>query len=208
MLRVYMSSCGDRCWDELTARAVPILPSHLLDRMQQFRRREDAHRFLLGKWLLVRGLEEMGYERSGLARVRYTKYDKPYLPGDIHFNISHAGDWVLCAMSNDSRVGVDVEEVREVRIAEFSEIFTRAELNYIYSAADDLQAFYTCWTRKEAVIKADGRGLNLPLSKIDVIPDEISVGGSKWFLRELPVAMNYIAHLATDRDIEPHMLRI
>jgi 4'-phosphopantetheinyl transferase len=147
------------------------------------------------------GMEDMGYERSGLAQVQYTQFDKPYFPGHIHFNISHAGNYVLSALCDRGPIGVDVEKVSEVNIADFMGFFTRSELRYIHAAAHNLEAFYRCWTRKEAVVKADGRGLNLSLLSFETINDEVYVGDGKWFLKELPVAENYIAHLASDSQI-------
>ena len=97
----------------------------------------------------------------GSERIERTEYGKPYFPElpELHFNISHTTGYAALAVS-DQCVGVDIECLRRIkRIANkkrFAEwVFTEDERGEAY---DEL-GFLKIWTRKEAYMKLDGRGL-------------------------------------------------
>src|SRR5690606_22225641 len=116
------------------------------------------------------------------------------------FNISHASGIVVCALARDARVGVDVEAIRPVRIADFNAVFSPAAHAAIMNAAEPLHAFYHQWTQKEAVIKANGKGMSLPLAQLDVgAGGELVLEGTRWYVQELLLGAGYKCHLATDR---------
>jgi 4'-phosphopantetheinyl transferase len=110
-------------------------------------------------------------------RFVYDKLGKPALDnstrGDgLFFNLAHSGELALVAVTYDCEVGIDVEHLRPVRHAEG---ITRRFFHHD-EAADVLacrgperaEAFFRCWTRKEAVVKAIGKGLQFPLSQFRV----------------------------------------
>jgi 4'-phosphopantetheinyl transferase len=97
---------------------------------------------------------------------------KPFLEGGISlaFNLSHTGNVAALAVAERGDVGIDVELVRPLREPVAERFFSPAENQVLKEHADDQQeaAFYRCWTRKEAFIKALGTGLSTPLDKFDV----------------------------------------
>jgi 4'-phosphopantetheinyl transferase len=100
---------------------------------------------------------------------------KPALTGpveDIPFNLSHTGGLALVAIARSGRVGIDAESVRsEVEVEDLSRrFFAPAEAAEIMALSPDAQlaAFFTCWTRKEAFVKALGGGLLVPLDRFQV----------------------------------------
>ena len=143
-----------------------LLPQEMQHKVGRYMRWQDAHSSLIGKLLLIEGLKKYGYDHTRLQDIRYSKYDRPYLD-DLEFNISHSGQYVLCALSNNAKIGVDVEEVRPIDFNDFDRQFTKAEWDVIHSFADPLHGFYNMWTKKEAIVKADGKGLNIPLEDIN-----------------------------------------
>lgn len=90
----------------------------------------------------------------------------------LHFNFSHSGDWALAAVADAGPVGVDLEEMRP--LSEHGELaarfFSTAENAALAALPHEqrLRAFYEIWTKKEAVVKADGRGLAMPLHSFSV----------------------------------------
>jgi 4'-phosphopantetheinyl transferase len=105
------------------------------------------------------------------------EYGKPalvYPPhgAHVHFNLSHSGELALYAFAYDKRVGIDVEykrsDVEYEAIARVS--FSPNEQAVLRSLPNEVkqEAFYNCWTRKEAYIKALGKGLSHPLDQFDV----------------------------------------
>jgi 4'-phosphopantetheinyl transferase len=116
---------------------------------------------------------ELGAEPAELAFTA-DPGGRPRLAGaaELHFSLSHAGDRALVAVARTPRVGVDVEVVRpdievERLAARNYTASERAELSAL-AGAERLLAFYRVWTRKEAYVKALGKGLLHPLDAFDV----------------------------------------
>ena len=110
-------------------------------------------------------------------RFEYNPYGKPSLiasqNGDtLRFNLSHSRGITLIAITKNRDIGIDIEGINPkfpcLEIAE--KFFTPLESYVLRSLSEHLQptAFFTCWTRKEAYIKAVGKGLSIPLDQFDV----------------------------------------
>jgi 4'-phosphopantetheinyl transferase len=142
------------------------------------------------------------------------------IPADgssLFFNVAHSRETILIALCGESRVGIDIEYLdRETDVLEIARnSFTPDEFHRIEEAggpADLRRAFFRCWTRKEAVIKADGRGLSIPLSDVEVPVSEgaasapVRIAGSSlagsetWFVTDLELGDGIAGALATDRS--------
>jgi 4'-phosphopantetheinyl transferase len=147
-------------------------------RIRRFVRSEDAVRSLIAE-LLVRHI--IGFHRQiphDKIFFDINPYGKPILRGDpsFHYNISHSGDWVLCAVSEAS-VGIDIEKIASVDPHIAERYFTEAEQRYVFAAGTTdgqwLNRFYEIWTLKESYIKAVGTGLSMPLQFFSVVKDEL-----------------------------------
>ncbi|UAC49646.1 4'-phosphopantetheinyl transferase superfamily protein [Bacillus aquiflavi] len=128
---------------------------------------DDKNRLLLAEALLRLIVCRKLDLRNDQIRLKQTKFGKPYLDLDseLHFNISHSGDWVVCAIDRQS-VGVDVQEIIDIEYKEIAQnYFTEEEYLFIMneSLTNQLKKFYWIWTLKESYIKADGKGLSIPL---------------------------------------------
>ena len=118
---------------------------------------------------------------AGELQFEYNEFGKPSLQGGLplRFNLSHSGELVLVALARGRTIGVDVERMRgDMARAEIARrFFSPRECSALAGFAPDLQceAFFACWTRKEAYLKARGDGLSLPLDQFDVafIPGEV-----------------------------------
>lgn len=176
-----------------------LIPAAMQQSIRKFVRWQDAQRGLMGKILLLEGLKKWGMHSHILEEIRYSPYNRPYLPvGD--FNISHAGNYVMCVLTKDCKVGIDIEEIKPINISEFTDQFTVGELKQMESAEDPTREFYRWWSRKEAIIKADGKGLSIPLKSIafDQNNTMAITGESQWRLHEIHVDARYCCHLATN----------
>ncbi|MEL6917841.1 MAG: 4'-phosphopantetheinyl transferase superfamily protein, partial [Bacteroidota bacterium] len=107
----------------------------------------------------------------------YGEHGKPeYVhPQNIQFNISHSQDILVLAFVKDHAIGIDIEKItKEVRVAEIAKnFFSPDEITALMSLPKRSRhkAFYRCWTRKEAFIKAKGSGLSFPLDAFTVSLD-------------------------------------
>lgn len=142
-------------------------------RAARFRFPADRNRYIAAHGALRDILARYLNREPGQVRFSANQYGKPTLPGcPLEFNLSHSGDFALVAVTRGRKVGVDVERFRpdvdfERLASRFFSSREAAELT-AFPAAQRLAAFFRCWTRKEAYIKAQGLGLSLPLKDFDV----------------------------------------
>jgi 4'-phosphopantetheinyl transferase len=149
---------------------------------------------------------------------------KPALRGmsSLRFNVSHSGDLALFAFTLDCELGVDVERLRELDDLESiaSRFFCAAEASELLSLSpgDRRTAFFRCWTRKEAYVKAVGDGLSIPLDRFQVtlLPGDpcrfVHIANDaqtalQWTLHDLELAPEYIGALAYQDSPRPTTLR-
>lgn len=151
-------------------------------RAARFRHEADALRHLAGR-ALVRRVLQSALRRNAIGDFPPAPSGKPCYPGaDMHFSISHSGGMVWAAFCRAVPVGIDVEACRP--LPELTKL--AASLHPEESASlrrlppeEQHQAFYRCWTRKEAVLKADGSGLRIPLDSFQVRTD---AAGADWII--------------------------
>jgi 4'-phosphopantetheinyl transferase len=187
-------------------------------RAERFYFERDREHFIVARGVLRDILGRYSNREPASLSFHYGAHGKPALAGEaegdtIRFNVSHSGGVALYAVTRGREVGVDLERMRfGVAVAEIAErFFSRREVAVLMSLPDEArhQAFFRCWTRKEAYIKARGEGLSLPLDQFDVSlapgePPELlrtqrdPSEASRWSIRELTPAPNYVAALAVE----------
>ncbi len=96
-------------------------------------------------------------------------YGKPFLPAypDCHFNISHSGTYILCAL-DDAPIGIDIQIVKPRRTAFLDRICSPEERKWLSERSDNQNAFTQFWCIKESACKQTGRGLTFPVSEIQI----------------------------------------
>jgi 4'-phosphopantetheinyl transferase len=150
-------------------------------------------------------------------RFTYSTHGKPSLESQtapaLAFNLSHTEGMVVFAFARDRRLGIDVERVRsDFEVEPIAErFFSLAELLALRKlpAEQRHEAFFHCWTCKEAYIKALGEGLSHPLHQFDVSvspgepvallhtrPDPAEA--QRWCLRDVPVTPGHVAAIAVE----------
>jgi len=199
----------------LEAEAEPhTLSEEERERAARFRFERHRRRFIAAHAALRGILSRATGQPPEALRFVSGPYGKPALEQSrVRFNLSHSGELALVAVALGRDVGVDVELVRpEIageRIAE--RFFSPGEVAALRAQPEEgrVEAFFHCWTRKEAFIKAKGEGLSHPLDSFDVslIPGEPARllatrpdpgEASRWSLIEVPVPPGYTAALAVE----------
>jgi 4'-phosphopantetheinyl transferase len=195
-----------------------LLSADELQRAARFHFPRDRRRFIVARGVLRDILSRyLGVPPAALA-FRYSAYGKPALADveaeeGLRFNISHAHEMALFAITCGREVGVDIEYLhRTIAYEEIAERFfsahERASLRAVPAEVKH-QAFFNCWTRKEAYIKAHGEGLSLPLDQFDVslTPGEpaalLATRGDprdarRWSLQAVAPDPGYVAALAIE----------
>ncbi|HEX4372003.1 MAG TPA: 4'-phosphopantetheinyl transferase superfamily protein [Puia sp.] len=171
---------------------------HNEDDKQRYIFGRGALRFLLGKYL-----------NKSADTIQFTigTDKKPLLNknsgSDLHFNISHSGDFDLIAIS-DSEVGVDIEKINPD--FSYKEIlksnFTKEEIDFIQDSLHPIEAFYLLWTRKESLVKATSKGLTDNLNLISTLDglfndgDKILDSHDSWDIHSFKIEENYLGSVA------------
>lgn len=165
------------------------MPEEIRERVGKYKRWQDAYGCLLGKYLLRMALQEEGYT-GDLKELKYSAYGRPYLENGPDFNIAHSGHRVVCIVSRRGRIGIDLEEIRDLDINDFKDQFSIKEWEIITKAAEPIKTFYYYWTAKECLSKADGRGLSLPLTDL--------LENRRWNLYPFTFFEQYASHIAAE----------
>jgi 4'-phosphopantetheinyl transferase len=187
-----------------------------IEKAGRFKFKKDRDQYMLARGLLREILSQYTGIDPKELRFGYGTQGKPFLipEPNVAFNLSHAQGAVLCAVAIDCAVGVDLEYLREdiddqalaERCFSPSEVAALAGL----SPKGQKKAFFVCWTRKEAYIKALGEGLSIDLRSIEVLdhpdtPRPLQIGGdsgeaARWTLTNLEVPAGYVAALAVEGE--------
>jgi 4'-phosphopantetheinyl transferase len=184
-------------------------------RAGRFRLQCDRDRFVASRGLLRHILASYLDRSPRGIHFGYAAQGKPFLPEypELRFNLSHAADLVIIGVTRGRELGLDVESLfSEAVMNEVSNRVLSHPERLVFDRLDASQRrewFVRLWTRKEAYIKADGRGMSLPLEHIDVSsrlgrvrllgesPGEWSLS-PEWTIRAIPVGPGYRASLASE----------
>ncbi|MFT6388252.1 MAG: 4'-phosphopantetheinyl transferase [Cellvibrionaceae bacterium] len=147
-----------------------FLSDEELSRARRFRQQEDQQRYLLAHGLKRLTLSKILNVEPFLLSFNVAEKGKPGCDcsGNIGFNLSHSGDWVLCGVSSVADIGVDVEIAnRDVSDAVASYSLTSGQLVEVRQSADPSERLMLYWTQKEAISKALGLGLSIGFKSLE-----------------------------------------
>jgi len=204
--------------DSVIAGLEALLSGDELSRGMKFRFQADRRRHFVSHG----ALREVLSLYLGIAprRLKFTngRYGKPCLQGEqaqsgLSFNLSHSAGKALLGLARGREIGVDIEFIQKQfnweQLAQ--RFFAPQEVDMLRSVPQESRnrAFFACWTRKEAYLKAKGLGLNLPLKDFSVSlapgesaallrherePDEVQ----RWSLADIRVSPDYVAAIAVE----------
>lgn len=197
----------------------PEILTGMLDNLSETERQKAAafklpvmrQRYIAVRFLLRKTLGNYLQTEPRALQFHVDTYGKPFLAcGSLHFNISHTADLLMIAVANFPDIGIDVEAIKLRGNLDCLAVRCFAEAEYqAWRQLPDAQqemAFYRLWTKKEAFVKAVGRGVALGLEKCEVqlqaggqlvnIPPEFGVA-TDWQISELPTNAASAAALVT-----------
>jgi len=176
--------------------------------VSRFYRWQDAQLSLLGRVLLCEGLKNFDLTYDNLD-LDYTKFNKPYFKNSkTKFNISHSGEIVICALTNDVEIGIDIEIMNETNLEDFKSQMTINEWQIIINSEDKTRSFFKYWTEKEAVIKSHGNGLSIPLKSFEVSNDKTEIDNQVFYLKSLPIDENYYCCISSTVDFKSEVIKV
>lgn len=168
-----------RKWSSLTAeeweQCMALMQPHRQEQVKKIKNHAALQRTVLGEWMAKTAISQrcdIPIEQVSLQR---TQQGKPYVEGlGVHFNISHSGETVVCAVDSVP-IGIDVEQIRPRRLSLARRICTPADAAYLAEGGTEqekLLRLYRIWTAKEAYFKWKGTGITdlRSISFEDILP--------------------------------------
>ena len=191
----------DRLWATLSSEEKEAIERY------RFQRDRDVH--ILSRGGLRQILSRYAAVAPENLEFSVTPYGKPCLNSphstDLRFSVSHSGGLVAWALAEGREIGIDVEQVRE--LPDFLDIartvFTPREREFLseLEGEERNRAFFRFWTRKEAYVKARGKGLTIPLQSFEVAGDSSQIvisgppgdspQGQSWLVTDLDAPTGY-----------------
>jgi len=215
-VHVWLAKLDDHPADSLKL----TLATDELARAARFHFNRDRNHFIVARALLRKLLAAYLDVGAGQLQIAYAEKGKPSLEdssrSSLKFNLAHSHEFAIYALSWNREVGIDLEFMREdladEKVAE--RFFSPSEISSLKELPLELrkQAFFDCWTRKEAYIKARGEGLSIPLDEFDVSlqPGEVAallrnhkdpLEVTRWSMQSVAVPAGYVGALvASGRD--------
>lgn len=143
------------------------------ERAESFHFEKDRIQYVVSHYALRYLLAAYVGCDANILQFEHNSFGKPFVKNSkVSFNLSHSGNIALIAITQGIEVGVDVEKVeREIDYLNLAKsFFSQSEYMSILSAvnSEQLASFYRCWTGKEAIVKAYGKGLSIPLDSFSI----------------------------------------
>lgn len=141
----------------------------------------------------------------------YNDFKKPFLKDypSLQFNLSHSADRALIAFTKDNPVGVDIELMKELFTSEIITRYCHSDEIAFFNGLPNHEkcaAFFQLWTRKEALIKAVGQGLKIPLNSfaVSLVPciEKVTIENHPWIVQPVAVNVPFCASIATATAIQ------
>lgn len=155
-----------------------VLSSGDLLRLQAFSQKRHQE-FVAGRWLLQELLKQYWHYNS-LPEIVYTTNGRPYFKsmGLLDFSISHSGDYIMVAISDVGRIGLDVEVPRILPqyLSVIQRRFSLAEIDYInqMTISEQKALFWRFWTIRESLLKLNGLSV-LKMQAIALFPQQLGI---------------------------------
>lgn len=194
---------------EIESYLYTFLDSKETERANKYYRKKDKSRFIICRSLLKLLLSIHTKITLSDIKIDYFKNKKPYLSSNpsVYFNVSHSEEFGLITISNHP-VGIDIEFINlDYKLMNTLEyIFNKEEISYINNAQDKTLAFYSLWTRKEAFVKALGKGIDDDFSKVPSLDGthtlDISIfkNNKNWKIQGFELNKKYIGAIAYNEN--------
>jgi 4'-phosphopantetheinyl transferase len=190
---------ADILLDSEVDKYIKVIPSFMQDEISGYRNLKDRKAKVLSKLMLQQKLLESGFS---LFDYRKSIYGKPHISGFRHFNVSHSSDLVVLVMSDyTDLIGVDVEKYAKLSCHDVMNVFHSKEIEYIESQNHNL-GIYDIWTKKEALFKAVGTGINGDFQSANCVPDQIAYGNRSWHFLKIDIHLNYSCHICFENKLD------
>ncbi|MGX9808914.1 4'-phosphopantetheinyl transferase family protein (plasmid) [Exiguobacterium acetylicum] len=168
MIQIYSFYIDDFATLSISDYLTTLISKERINKIKNLRKSEDKIRSLYSELLIRYALKEKFNLAVEDIKFIKNRFSKPLLLGyeNIHFNLSHCGHWIVCAVS-DSPIGIDIEKIESGDNRFIEEVLHYKEIEYLtrFEGNEKNTKYYTLWCLKEAYGKYMGVGLNYEYQK-------------------------------------------
>ena len=168
-MKVFALKIKDKLDDSFCKSLLSLIDKSKCERLSKFVYQEDLQRGLFADLLVRKVLMEKFNLNNEEIYFSVNEYGKPYCEflENFHFNISHSGDWIVCAIDKNP-IGIDVERISTIDLDISKNFFSDKEHEDLMLSNDPFDYFFTLWSLKESYIKFIGKGLSHPLNSFSM----------------------------------------
>ncbi|QOG04688.1 4'-phosphopantetheinyl transferase superfamily protein [Flavobacterium sp. MDT1-60] len=202
MIYICYSYLCEENHESLLKNELPKFPIDFITKINKFRKWQDAQLSILGRILLFRSIKEVFNIELNKKNILYNEYGKPYFKTNpIHFSISHSEEIVVCTITVDSEIGIDIEKIIPINIYNFESQMPPNEWLKIISSETPQVAFYDYWTKKEAIVKAYGYGQTVDFASFEILQNTTTINTTQFYYKEIKIDENYKCNIASKKPI-------
>ena len=199
MLEIYKKRTSVLMSNEEINTKLSLLPEHLQHKISNYTCTKQQQR-LEGFALLSTALKENQIDEKAIHSIQYNDFGKPFINDDVDFSISYSNSMTVLGFIKKGWVGVDIEFIKPIDCLVYKEYFTLKEWEFLTHNSYTATAFFQLWTRKEAVVKAIGKGIFLDFNVIDVLEDKIILE-NKFLYVSTKFLENYCLSIASSDEV-------
>lgn len=180
--------------NKVSLNSVNQLDKNRREKCERLKLTDDKKRCIAGGLLINRFLNG--------AKISTNEFGKPVADNGKKFNISHSGQYVLFALS-ENEVGCDIQKTGYVKSTEMAKfIFCDEEIKLLKNSADKLKVFFDLWTKKESFLKCIGSGFHRSGKSADTSGNTFEENGQKYYFKTFSFS-DYIITVCSDKDDFP-----
>lgn len=184
--------------DEDINSVLSFLPAEIADKINRYKFVDDKKSRLIARLMLQKYvLKTTGNWSWDLLKTNINH--KPFIENGPHFNITHSGKLVVVAFSYTSEIGIDIEKIQNIDVCGIANNFHEHEITHLKNNKYDLNLFYNIWTKKEALLKANGIGIVNGLNKVSVLEHKVFCT-KQWYVQNLSIHSDYKCAICTDYE--------
>lgn len=177
------------------------LPEEFAQKISSYQNIEDRQIRIRSKLLLLKSLQILGFPNE-LRDLKSNSFGKSFFVNGPYFNLSHSGNLVCCIISSEYQVGIDTEVYDDKDVEEYLSFLSPENRVEIASSPNQSKAFLEYWTKFEASVKAEGRGLFIPMDQVQIRGEVAIVEGKEWYTMRVLLSEENTTSIASEVPIE------
>lgn len=152
-----------------------LLPANLQTIISNYKINEKKQQRIIGIELISTALLNNKMDANLISTIQYNPFGKPFINAEIDFSVSYSDNNTILVFIKNGSVGVDIEQIKLIDYNLYKDYFTKNEWDFMNQNSFAEAIFFKLWTRKEAALKAIGKGAFFDFKQVEVINDHITI---------------------------------